>query len=65
MAVQRVDGVRNATFSYARGEGVVTYDATRTTPQAFIAELERMTGYVATVRDDPHDGPDGHDGGVR
>jgi hypothetical protein len=63
--VQRVEGVRTATFSYERGEGVVTYDTTRTTPQAFIAELERMTGYSATLRDEGHEGHDGHDGGVR
>lgn len=50
MAVKRVEGVEDATFSFERGEGQVTYDPTRTNPETFIAELKRMTGYVATVR---------------
>ena len=55
MAVKRVEGVQDATFSFERGDGEVMYDPTRTNPEAFIAELERMTGYVATVR--VHDRP--------
>lgn len=61
MAVKRVGGVRDATFSFERGDGEVTYDPTQTNPEAFIAELERMTGFVATVR--VHDHPS--DAGVR
>lgn len=51
MAVQRVEGVQAAEFSYERSEGVVTYDPERTSSDAIIAELTRMTGYTATVRD--------------
>lgn len=50
MAVERVKGVREAEFSYERAEGFVTFDTTQTTPEAFIAELERMTDYSATLR---------------
>ena len=50
MAVKRVEGVREAEFSYERAEGFVTFDTTKTNPQAFIAELDRMTDFSATVR---------------
>lgn len=39
-----------AEFSYERGEGFVTFDTTKTTPETFIAELARMTDYRATLR---------------
>ena len=51
MAVERVDGVREATFSYAAAEGFVTFDTTLTSPEQFIAELDRMTDFSATVRE--------------
>ena len=50
MVVQRVEGVREAEFSYERAEGVVTFDTTKTSPEAFIAELASMTDYRATLR---------------
>lgn len=50
MAVERVDGVRRAEFAYPEGSGVVTYDTTATSPAAIIAELERATGFGASVR---------------
>ncbi len=59
VAVKRVEGVQEATFSYERGEGLVTYDTSRTSPGDFIAELERMTGFKATVRDDDPGGDAG------
>jgi copper chaperone CopZ len=52
VVVQRVAGVREATFSYEKGEGFVTYDTTQTSPEAFIAALESMTDYRAKVRDE-------------
>jgi len=61
VAVKRVEGVQDATFSFERGAGEVTYNPTRTDPEAFIAELARMTGFLATVR--VHDHPS--DAGVR
>ncbi len=51
MAVERVEGVREAKFSYDRGEGFVTFDRTVTSPEAFIAELERLTAFTAEVRE--------------
>jgi len=51
VAVQRIEGVLDAEFSYERSEGIVTYDPERTSVEAIIAELTRMTGYAATVRD--------------
>ena len=52
MAVERVEGVREATFSYERAEGFVTFDTTQTSPEAFLAELERMTSFSGVVRAD-------------
>jgi copper chaperone CopZ len=51
VALRRVDGVESADVSYETGQAVVTFDSTATTPDQFIAELERMTGFEATVRD--------------
>jgi hypothetical protein len=49
--VEHVEGVREATFSYERAEGFVTFDTTVTSPEAVLAELERMTGFSGTVRE--------------
>jgi len=54
VAVQRVDGVSEASFSYDRAEGFVTFDTTMTSVTAIIAELERLTDFSATKR--PADG---------
>jgi hypothetical protein len=48
--VERVEGVREATFSYERGDGFVTFDTTMTSVTEIAGELERMTGYTSTVR---------------
>lgn len=48
--MERVEGVREATFSYVRGEGVVTFDTTVTSVTEIVGELERMTGFIGTVR---------------
>ena len=50
MAVEKVEGVREATFSYERGEGFVTFDTTRTSLSEISAELERLTDFTATER---------------
>ncbi|MDA0329460.1 MAG: hypothetical protein O2958_10685 [Gemmatimonadetes bacterium] len=54
--MERVEGVRDATFSYPLGEGFVTFDSTLTSPEAFIAELQRLTEYTAQVRVSGGDG---------
>ena len=51
MAVTRVEGVRDATFSYDRAEGFVTFDTTVTTVPEIVSELERMTDFSATERE--------------
>ncbi len=50
MAVERVEGVQEASFSYARAKGFVTYDSSLTSPEEFLAELARMTDFRGTVR---------------
>ncbi len=49
VALRRVDGVESADVSYELGRAVVTFDPDVTTPAHFIAELERMTDFTATV----------------
>ena len=51
MAVERVEGVQEARFSYERAEGFVTFDAELTSPEAILAELTRMTAFSGTVRE--------------
>jgi copper chaperone CopZ len=51
LAVRRVEGVDEAEFSYERAEGSVRYDTTVTNIQEITEELEQMTGFVGTVRD--------------
>ena len=51
MAVQRVEGVQEASFSYERAEGFVTYDPEMTSPEEFLAELAEMTDFRGTVRE--------------
>ncbi len=53
--MKRVEGVEEATFSYERSEGLVTYDPEQTNPRAIIEELERMTGFLGVVRGDEDD----------
>lgn len=48
-----MDGVENADVDYEAGWGVVEYDPAAVTPEAMIDELERMTGFVAAVTDEP------------
>jgi len=54
VAVQRVEGVSEARFSYDQAEGFVTFDTTMTSVAAIVAELERLTDFSATER--PADG---------
>lgn len=47
-----MDGVEDADVSYETGTAVVTFDPALTTPEAFIAELTRLTGFTAEVTAD-------------
>jgi copper chaperone CopZ len=49
VALKRVEGVESAEVSYEEGRGTVVFDPSETTPAEFIAELERMTGFTASV----------------
>ncbi len=49
MALERVPGVESANVSFETGKAVVTFDPAVTSPEQCIAELERMTGFVAVV----------------
>ncbi len=65
MAVERVEGVIDAKFSYEGGSGVVTFDAEETDPDVFIRELEDRTGFLASVVESEHESPErdeAHDG---
>lgn len=53
MAVERVEGVRSARFSYPEGTGTVRFDTVATSAEAIADELERATGFGAVVRDLP------------
>ena len=47
IALERVEGVYRADVSFDSASAVVLYDAARTTPDVFIARLEKLTGYRA------------------
>ncbi len=49
MVLRRIEGVEDADVSYEAGRAVITYDPTTTSPEVFIPELERMTGYAAEI----------------
>ncbi len=53
MAVERIEGVREARFTWQEERGVVIYDTTRVTIDSVITELRRMTGYDARVEAEP------------
>ena len=48
MAAERIAGVDSARFAYPEGTGTISYDTTVTSPDLFIPELERTTGYRVT-----------------
>ena len=48
MAAERIEGVDSARFAYPEGTGTISYDTTVTSPDVFIPELERATGYRMT-----------------
>jgi len=46
--LKRTDGVQSATVDGKRGEAVVSYDPTKTTPQALVDVINRL-GYKASL----------------
>jgi copper chaperone CopZ len=53
VALEKVEGVERAYVSYELGRAIVVFDSTVTSPERFIAEMERLTGFTAEVS---HDG---------
>ncbi len=49
MALERVEGVDSTAISYEAGGGWVAFDPALTSPNEFIAEMERMTGFTAEI----------------
>lgn len=56
MAVERMEGVHGAAFSYENADGFVTFDSTATSVSEIIDHLDRSTGYKATLREREDDG---------
>lgn len=56
MAVERIEGVRQAEFAYPEGTGVVTFDTTVTADSVIIAGLTRATGFEAVAVHATRDG---------
>lgn len=60
IALERAEGVYEALVSYDSASAVVRYDPQKTSPERFIAQLEKMTGYKARVVEPagkPKEGP--------
>lgn len=51
VVLERVEGVEEAEVSFEAGSGSVTYDPAVTSPEIFIAELQRMTDFTARLAD--------------
>ena len=49
MALERIEGVDSAAISYEAGSGWVAFDPALTSPDEFIGEMERMTGFTAEI----------------
>ncbi len=49
VALERAPGVDSADVSYESGKAVVVFDPEVTSPDQFIVELERMTGFEAVL----------------
>ncbi|MDT8436660.1 MAG: mercuric transporter MerT family protein [Gemmatimonadota bacterium] len=61
LAAARISGVQAATFSYEDAGGTVTFDPDVTTVEEIVAELARMTGFVATEKEPGSSADAGHD----
>lgn len=49
MAAKGIDGVKDATVSYEDGRAEVTYDASKTTPEAIARVVSEKSGFKATA----------------
>lgn len=53
IVLQRAEGVYKADVWYESKSAVVQYDPAKTTPEALIAHLRKLTGYEASVIPEP------------
>lgn len=53
LALERAPGVYRAEVSYDSASAVVLYDPERTSPDRFIARLEKLTGFTARAVAEP------------
>ena len=49
LAAKQIDGVKDAKASYAKGTAEVSYDPTKTAPDAIAKAIAQKTGYKAEV----------------
>jgi len=49
IVLRRVPGVYKAQVSFASASAAVSYDPAKTSPDVFIGQLRKMTGYEASV----------------
>jgi copper chaperone CopZ len=48
-AAKQIDGVKSAKVDHRKGEAVITYDASKTTPEAIARTITQKTGFVSDV----------------
>ena len=49
LAAKRIDGVKDCKASYKNGTAEVTYDPSKTTPDAIAKVISEKTGFKATA----------------
>lgn len=49
LAAKRIDGVKDCKASYKKGTAEVTYDPSKTTPEAIAQVISKTTGFKATA----------------
>lgn len=53
LAAKTVDGVKDCTADYKTGRAEVTYDPSKTTPDAIATVISEKTGFKATAPKSP------------
>lgn len=53
LAAKTVDGVKDCTADYKTGQAEVTYDPSKTTPDAIAKVISEKTGFKATAPKSP------------
>jgi copper chaperone CopZ len=49
MAAKKIDGVKEATVSYEKGTAEISYDPTKTNPEAIAKAITKKSGFPASV----------------